>query len=77
MRAWALDLCWDHGILRWHDPVAGQHLMTLAEERRAKFAAEARANAEREARIAEREARVAAEARLRELEERLESQDEG
>ena len=51
-----LDLCWDHGILRWHDPEAGQHLLTLAEERRA---------------------RIAAEARLRELEERLGSQDGG
>ena len=76
--------CSDHGELRWYDPVAGQHLMTFAEERRGRIAAEAQANAEHEARIAaeaqanaEQEARATAEARIRELEEKLQNRPEG
>ena len=86
-----LDLCWNHGNLRWYDVATGRHLMTFAEERQAKFAerearitaeearaaAEARANAEREARITEEEALAAAEARIRELEEELRNRREG
>ena len=52
-----LDLCWNHGNLRWYDPATGKHLMTLAEER--------------QARIAEQEARATAEDRIRQLEEEL------
>ena len=37
-----LDLCWNHGDLRWFDPSTAQHLMTLAEERQARIAAEDR-----------------------------------
>ena len=36
-----LGLCWNHGNLRWYNPATGQHLMTLAEERQARIAAEA------------------------------------
>lgn len=41
-RVLGLDLCWDHGKLRWYDPSAGQHLMLVGEEREARIAAEAR-----------------------------------
>ena len=71
-----LDPCWDHGQLRWYDPVAGWHLMTFTEEREGRIAAQ-------EARIAERDARMAAEsradeaeARLRELEEQLKRREQ-
>ena len=71
-----LSPCWDHGQLRWYDPAAGRHLMTFAEEREARIAAQ-------EARMAEREARMAAElraddaeARLRELEEELKRREQ-
>lgn len=37
-----LDLCWNRGNLRWYDPASGQHLLTLAEERQARIAAEER-----------------------------------
>ena len=37
-----LDLCWDHGQLRWYDPVAQRYLMTYTEEREARIAAENR-----------------------------------
>ena len=37
-----LGLCWNHGNLRWYDPATGQHLLTLAEERQARIAAEER-----------------------------------
>ena len=59
-----LDICWDHGQLRWHEPSSQSHLLTFDEEREARIA-------EREARIAEREARIAAEVRVHELEEEL------
>ena len=38
-----LDLCWEDGQLRWYDPVAGQYLVSIPEEREARLAAEARA----------------------------------
>ena len=56
-----LDPCWEQGQLRWYDPVARRHLMTFAEEREARFAAEERA--------------IAAEARVRQLEEELTTGD--
>ncbi len=37
-----LDPCWDHGQLRWYDPVAGEHLRTFLEEREGRLAAEVR-----------------------------------
>ena len=37
-----LELCWDHGQLRWYDPATQRHLMTFAEEREARIASEAR-----------------------------------
>ena len=64
-----LDLCWDHGRLRWYDPVAQRYLTTYSEERQARMA-------EREARMAEQEARMAAEARIQELEEELRKREQ-
>jgi len=73
--ALGLNLRWERGDLRFYDLQTDRPIATLADER-------ARANAEREARVAaeveldaEREARVAAEARLRELEEQLNRQN--
>ncbi len=57
-----LDLCWDHGKLRWFDPAPGQHLLLVAEELNAL--------------AAERQARIAAEARVRELEDQLRAREE-
>ena len=54
---------WDHGQLGWHDPKTGQHIATFAQER-------ARADSDREARIA-------AEARVRELEAELDRKRQG
>ena len=56
---------WDHGQLGWHDPETGQHIATFAQERVRAESAEARADIEREA-------RMAAEAQVRELEAELE-----
>ena len=73
-----LDLCWEDGNLRFWDPVARRYLYTFIEESNARRQAEARAEAERDARITERdariterEARITAEARARQLEEEL------
>ena len=65
-----LSACWDHGQLRWYDPAQEQHLMTFRELVDARKADAARV-------AAERDARNAAEARIRELEERLKSREEG
>ena len=54
---------WDHGQLGWHDPETGQHIATFEQER-------ARADNEREA-------RMAAEARVSELEAELEQHRQG
>ena len=71
-----LDLCWEHGQLRWYDPLSERYLMTYAEERQARMA-------EQEARLAEQEARATAEsraetaeARVRELEEELKRREQ-
>ena len=56
---------WDHGQLGWHDPETGQHIATFAQERVRAENAEARADIEREA-------RMATEAQVRELEAELE-----
>ena len=73
-----LDLCWEEGSLRFWDPVGQRYLHTYMEENEARRQAEARADTERDARIAERDARIAerdaritAEARARQLEEEL------
>ena len=77
-----LYLRWEEGQLRWHDPVTGQHIVTLEDERAradreqaARIQAEARARADQaEARArADREqaARIQAETRARELEAEL------
>ena len=58
-----LFIRWEHGELGWHDPETGQHIVTFAQER-------ARADIEREA-------RMAAEARVRELEAELEQRRQG
>ena len=58
-----LFIRWEHGELGWHDPETGQHIATFAQER-------ARADIEREA-------RMAAEARVRELEAELEQRQQG
>ena len=50
-------LRWDHGQLGWHDPETGQHIATFEQERARAETAEARADIEREARMAA-EARV-------------------
>ena len=59
-----LYVCWEHGLLRWYDPVAERYLLTHDEEADGRIAAENERNLEREARIAEREARITAEAAL-------------
>ncbi len=52
-----LDLCWEHGQLRWYDPVAQRYLRTYEEEAEGRIAAEADA--------------AEAQARVRQLEEEL------
>ena len=59
-----LDLCWDHGRLRWYDPASLEHLLTFAEEREVRIS-------EQEARVAAEARAIAAEVRLLELEEEL------
>ena len=59
--ALGLYLRWERGELGWHDPATGQHIATFDTERVRADNAEARADAERDARIQ-------AEERIRELE---------
>ena len=60
-----LELCWDHGRLRWWGPAAQRYLLTFDEEHDTRIAeAEARASAEARA--------ESAEVRVRELEAELE-----
>ena len=61
---------WDHGQLGWYDPETGQHIATFAQERVRAESAEARADFERDA-------RMAAEARVQELEAELERRQQG
>ena len=56
-----VHLRWEQGVLGWHDPATGEHIATFESER-------ARADAERQGRLA-------AEARVRELEARLSQQN--
>ena len=66
-----LDLWWRDGDLRYWDPVQGKWLRTPEEDLDGRLAAEARAVAERDARIVERNARLAADARNAQLEAEL------
>lgn len=73
-----LYLRWKGGELVFYDPDTGAPIATMEmerarteTERRDRYAAEARADAEQQGRLEERQAREAAEARVRELEERL------
>ncbi len=59
-----LNLRWDQGELRWHDPATGRHITTFRDERTRADRAEAELSAEREA-------RAASETRVRELEAEL------
>jgi hypothetical protein len=52
-----LDICWEHGELRWYDPVSQAYIMTHSDERAGRIAAKAEASE--------------AQARVRELEEEL------
>ena len=73
-----LSLRWERGELVFYDPATEQRIATFEDERARVNAAEARADAERQARAAaetERDAeRAAAEARIRDLEEQLRQQ---
>ena len=64
-----LDLCWEHGELRWYDPVARQYLLSYDDAQDARIAAENARAASDNARLVAENARRAAEARIRELEE--------
>ena len=73
-----LNLRWEHGQLKWHDPETGRHIATYDDQVARAETAETRAEREREGRAAaearaerEREGRAAAEARaVREREAR-------
>ena len=52
-----LDICWEHGQLRWYDPVNQSYILTHNDEREGRLAAEAEV--------------ASAQARVRELEEEL------
>lgn len=58
-----MTLCWRAGEFRWQDPATGEYLRTRDEIRRDEIEAQARAVAERAARLAaeERAARLEAE----------------
>ena len=86
-----LDLCWEHGELRWYDPASRRYIASYNDQANARAAAEAQLSAAEdqlsatEAELSaaeaelesERQARVAAEARVRELEEQLGSPEGG
>ena len=69
-----LDLCWEHGQLRWYDPTARRYLDTFDQEAEGRIAertgriiAEGERDTERERRRAERERRIASEAEVQRL----------
>ena len=66
-----LDLCWEYGQLRFYDPAAQRYLRTHDDEAEGRIAAEARLDAERQARIAAEADAAGAQARVRQLEEEL------
>ena len=59
-----LNIRWERGQLRWHDPATGRHIATFADEREGRIR-------EREGRIREREGRIIAEARAENAEARV------
>ena len=66
-----LDLCWEHGQLRWWDPVARRYLDTHEEEANGRIAerdARIATEAQRDAALAQRDAALA---RVRQLEEEM------
>jgi hypothetical protein len=63
-----LNVRWERGELRFYNPGTGRPIATIQDERAARAAAEARANAEQQSRLA-------AEARIRELEDLLRRQN--
>ena len=65
-----LNIRWERGELRWHDPATGQEIATFEQEREARLQADT-------VRRQEREARMAAEARVRQLEAELERRRQG
>ena len=66
-----LDLRWEHGQLKWHDPETGRHIATYDDQvARAERERAGRAAAEAELQ-AERAARAALEAQVRELKAQL------
>ena len=69
--ALGLELWWENKRLRFRDPVSGEFLRTPEELDAARRAAEARAEAERTARLAEMERAKAAEERMAEMEAEL------
>ena len=81
-----LDICWEHGHLRFYDPLEGRYLLTFDEEADGRLAAEEHASRESEARRAADAARLAAEdarldaeaevGRLRDKLSRLQSENE-
>ena len=59
-----LDLRWEHGALKWHDPETGRHIATYDDQVARAERAEAQVSQEREA-------RAILEAQLRELKAQL------
>ncbi len=70
-RTLGLDLCWRNGYLRFYDPVAGEYLRNLPEEKAARQTAENRADEAERTMLAERVARQSAESENLQLRERL------
>ena len=66
-----LDLCWDQGRLRFHDPASGQYLLDLDETEAARREAVAARSAAEAALRTETDARAAAEAEAEQLREQL------
>ena len=69
-----LELCWEHGQLRWYDPASESYIRTHTDEREGRIAAEAQRDDERQARIAAEADASQAQARVRELEDKLRRQ---
>ena len=66
-----LDLCWEHGQLRWYDPVSESYIRTHTDEREGRIAAEAQRDDERQVRLVAEAEAAEAQARVRQLEEEL------
>lgn len=63
-----LYVCWEHGQLRWYDPISGNYLLTHDEEADGHAAERAARIATERERDTERAARLAAEEHIRQLE---------